>query len=102
MTQSKAKSGNSMSTTIDISSENEASHIHEKQNKLFSVPNVWYLIGRYCQQHEKQIIHSIKVGTALVLVSLLYLLDPLFEQVGESAMWAIMTVVVVYDFFAGS
>ncbi|KAI3701303.1 hypothetical protein L2E82_45957 [Cichorium intybus] len=31
------------------------------------------------------VIHSIKVGIALVLVSLLYLLDPLFEQVGENA-----------------
>lgn len=48
------------------------------------------------------VIHSIKVGIALVLVSLLYLLDPLFEQVGENAMWAIMTVVVVFEFFAGA
>ncbi|KAI3682733.1 hypothetical protein L1987_82932 [Smallanthus sonchifolius] len=50
----------------------------------------------------KKIIHSIKVGIALVLVSLLYLLDPLFEQVGENSMWAIMTVVVVFEFFAGA
>lgn len=50
----------------------------------------------------KKFIHSIKVGIALVLVSLLYLLNPLYEQVGDNAMWAIMTVVVVFEFFAGN
>ncbi|KAF5811198.1 putative aluminum-activated malate transporter [Helianthus annuus] len=91
-----------MSTTIDISNENEASRNHEKQNKLLFVSNVWYSIAKYLEQHEKKVIHSIKVGTALILVSLLYLLDPLFNHVGESSMWAIMTVVLIYDFFAGA
>ncbi|CAA3028300.1 aluminum-activated malate transporter 13-like [Olea europaea subsp. europaea] len=55
-----------------------------------------------CNYDKRNIIHSIKVGIALVLVSLLYLLDPLFKKVGENAMWAIMTVVVVFEFFAGA
>ncbi|CAI9785656.1 unnamed protein product [Fraxinus pennsylvanica] len=55
-----------------------------------------------CNYDKRRIIHSIKVGIALVLVSLLYLLDPLFKQVGENTMWAIMTVVVVFEFFAGA
>ncbi|KAG8477707.1 hypothetical protein CXB51_027709 [Gossypium anomalum] len=50
----------------------------------------------------RKVIHSVKVGVALVFVSLLYLLDPLYKQVGENAMWAIMTVVVVFEFFAGA
>ncbi|KAK1420509.1 hypothetical protein QVD17_22166 [Tagetes erecta] len=91
-----------MSTIIDISNENEASHNHEKQNKLFFISNVRCSINKYCEEHEKKIIHSIKVGTALVLVSLIYLLDPIFKHVGESAMWAVMTVVLIYDFFAGA
>ncbi|KAL7588198.1 hypothetical protein Lser_V15G37749 [Lactuca serriola] len=91
-----------MSTTIHICNENEASPNKEKQNKHFALFNVWYLISKHHEQDAKRVIHSIKVGTALVLVSLLYLLDPLFEQVGENAMWAIMTVVVVYDFYAGA
>ncbi|XVF72424.1 hypothetical protein PTKIN_Ptkin12aG0120300 [Pterospermum kingtungense] len=53
-------------------------------------------------QDMRKVIHSFKVGVALVLVSLLYLLDPLYKQVGENAMWAIMTVVVVFEFFAGA
>ncbi|XP_057965835.1 aluminum-activated malate transporter 12-like [Malania oleifera] len=50
----------------------------------------------------RRLAHSIKVGIALVLVSLLYLLDPLYEQVGDNAMWAIMTVVVIFEFFPGA
>lgn len=49
----------------------------------------------------RKLIHSVKVGVALVLVSLLYLLGPLYKRVGENAMWAIMTVVVIFEFFAG-
>lgn len=49
----------------------------------------------------KKMVHSIKVGISLVLVSLLYILNPLFDQVGENAMWAIMTVVVISEFNAG-
>ncbi|PWA77845.1 Aluminum-activated malate transporter [Artemisia annua] len=96
------KSGKYMNTIIHIPKENEASPHQEKQTKIFFLSNVWYSIKKRREQHAKRIIHSIKVGIALVLVSLLYLLDPIFEQVGESAMWAIMTVVVVYDFFAGA
>ncbi|KAK7378345.1 hypothetical protein VNO80_03784 [Phaseolus coccineus] len=61
---------------------------------------------RHKQMHRDQdtrkIIHCIKVGISLVLVSLLYLLNPLFKQVGENAMWAIMTVVVMFEFSAGA
>lgn len=54
-------------------------------------------------EHDtRNIIHSIKVGISLVLVSLLYLLDPLYEQVGENVVWAIMTVVVIFEFSAGT
>uniref|UniRef100_A0A0A0KHM3 Aluminum-activated malate transporter n=1 Tax=Cucumis sativus TaxID=3659 RepID=A0A0A0KHM3_CUCSA len=54
------------------------------------------------RQDMRKVIHSVKVAIALVVVSLLYLLDPLYNQVGDNAMWAIMTVVVVFEFFAGA
>lgn len=56
-------------------------------------------------EHDtRNMIHSIKVGISLVFVSLLFLLNPipLFEQVGENAMWAIMTVIVIFEFSAGN
>ncbi|CAK9151058.1 unnamed protein product [Ilex paraguariensis] len=60
------------------------------------------LIGMKCKNDRNKVVHSIKVGIALVLVSFLYLLDPLYEQVGDNTIWAIMTVVVVFEFFAGA
>lgn len=59
------------------------------------------LICRVGIEDYRKIIHSIKVGVALVLVSLLYLLQPLYNHVGDNAMWAVMTVVVVFEFTAG-
>ncbi|XP_024986710.1 aluminum-activated malate transporter 12-like [Cynara cardunculus var. scolymus] len=59
---------------------------------------IWKL-GR---DDPRRAIHSIKVGVSLTLVSLLYLLNPLFKGVGENVIWAVMTVVVVLEFTAGA
>nr|GEV39508.1 aluminum-activated malate transporter 13-like [Tanacetum cinerariifolium] len=83
-----------------ISTKDQIANIFTKP---LPTPRFFFLRSKLqCEQHIQKVTHSIKVGIALVLVSLLYLLDPLFEQVGENAMWAIMTVVVVFEFFAGA
>ncbi|XP_028762198.1 aluminum-activated malate transporter 13-like [Neltuma alba] len=67
------------------------------------VPVSSYLRDKTKSEHDaNKVIHSIKVGMSLVLVSLLYFLDPLYDQVGDNAMWAIMTVVVIFEFYAGA
>ncbi|GER24814.1 aluminum-activated [Striga asiatica] len=50
----------------------------------------------------RKVIHSMKVGLALVIVSLLYIVNPMFEEVGQNGMWAVMTVVVMFEFYAGA
>ncbi|MBA0736775.1 hypothetical protein Gogos_010280 [Gossypium gossypioides] len=45
----------------------------------------------------RKVIHCIKVGLALAIVSLFYFMRPLYDGVGGNAMWAIMTVVVVFE-----
>ncbi|KAJ6306672.1 hypothetical protein OIU78_021899 [Salix suchowensis] len=51
----------------------------------------------------RKVIHAIKVGIALVLVSLVYFVDTFYKEVGDdNAMWAIMTVVVIFEFHAGA
>lgn len=62
------------------------------------VGKVWKL-GK---EDPRRVIHAIKVGLALTVVSLFYLMEPLFDGVGENAIWAIMTVVVVSEFTAGA
>ncbi|KAK6947966.1 Aluminum-activated malate transporter [Dillenia turbinata] len=50
----------------------------------------------------KKVIHCLKVGMALTVVSLFYYMRPLYEGVGRNAMWAVMTVVVVFESTVGA
>lgn len=47
-------------------------------------------------------IYCLKVAVALSIVSLFYYMRPLYEGVGGNAMWAIMTVVVVFEYTVGA
>ncbi|WRX24508.1 Aluminum-activated malate transporter - like 9 [Theobroma cacao] len=53
------------------------------------------------QDDPRRLIHSLKVGLALTLVSLLYYARPLYDGFGVSGMWAVLTVVVVFEFTVG-
>ncbi|XP_019190703.1 PREDICTED: aluminum-activated malate transporter 12-like [Ipomoea nil] len=63
---------------------------------------MWKRFWNVGREDPRRAIHAIKVGVALTLVSLLYLIEPLFKEVGQNAMWAVMTVVVVLEFTAGA
>ncbi|XP_062119608.1 aluminum-activated malate transporter 10 [Humulus lupulus] len=70
---------------------------------LFSKPakflhNAWK-IG--CNDPRK-VIHCLKVGIALTAVSFFYYMRPLYDGVGGTAMWAVMTVVVVFENTVGA
>lgn len=54
------------------------------------------------QEDPRRIIHSCKVGLAITLVSLFYYFEPLYDGFGVSAMWAVITVVVVFEFSVGA
>ncbi|CAL0321822.1 unnamed protein product [Lupinus luteus] len=54
------------------------------------------------QDDPRRITHSLKVGLALTLVSMLFYVQPLYDSFGSSTMWAIMTVVVVMEFSVGA
>lgn len=49
----------------------------------------------------RKVIHCIKVGLALSIVSLFYYMRPLYDDFGGNAMWAVMTVVVVFEYTVG-
>ncbi|XP_062112539.1 aluminum-activated malate transporter 12-like [Humulus lupulus] len=63
---------------------------------------VWKTMWRVGKEDPRRVIHALKVGLSLTLVSLLYLMEPLFEGIGQNAIWAVMTVVVVLEFTAGA
>ncbi|KAG6730363.1 hypothetical protein I3842_01G075900 [Carya illinoinensis] len=50
----------------------------------------------------KKVIHGVKVGLTLFIVSLFYYMKPLYDGLGGNAMWAIMTVVVVFESNVGA
>ena len=53
------------------------------------------------QDDPRRITHSLKAGLAVTLVSLLYYLKPIYGGFGASTMWAILTVIVVFEFSVG-
>ncbi|XP_010685434.2 aluminum-activated malate transporter 2 [Beta vulgaris subsp. vulgaris] len=50
----------------------------------------------------RRIFHALKVGFAITVVSLFYYFQPLYDGFGVSAMWAVITVVVVFEFTVGA
>lgn len=58
-------------------------------------------IKKIGEDDPRRVIHSLKVGLALTLVSLFYYSRTLYKGLGDSAMWAVMTVVVVLEFSVG-
>lgn len=71
------------------------------ENIKRSANSTWITTCRVGQEDPRRLFHSLKVGFSLTLVSLLYLLEPLFKDIGQNAIWAVMTVVVVLEFTAG-
>ncbi|MFQ6654421.1 hypothetical protein Gotur_025413 [Gossypium turneri] len=53
---------------------------------------------KVAEDDPRRIVHSFKVGLAITLVSLFYYFDHLYVGFGSSAMWAVLTVIVVIEF----
>lgn len=53
------------------------------------------------QDDPRRIVHSLKVGLALTLISLIYYFKPLYDVFGDNAIWAVITVVVVLELSVG-
>ncbi|EEF28484.1 conserved hypothetical protein [Ricinus communis] len=58
-------------------------------------------IQKLGRDDPRRITHSLKVGLALTLVSLLYYSRTLYDSFGVAGMWAVLTVVVVFEFTVG-
>ena len=58
-------------------------------------------IKKLGQDDPRRIIHSLKVGLALTLVSLFNYIQPLYDRIGENSIWAVITVILVFEFSVG-
>lgn len=66
--------------------------------KLLEVARKTKALGK---DDPRRVTHSLKLGLTITIVSLLYYYKPLYANFGVSAMWAVMTVVVVFEFSVG-
>ncbi|KAJ1384563.1 Aluminum-activated malate transporter [Sesbania bispinosa] len=67
--------------------------------KLVKVKSIVKKIG---QDDPRRVIHSFKVGFALVLISILQHFRPSFYGFGDNIIWAVLTVVLVLEFSVGA
>lgn len=68
------------------------------------VMRVWMFLKKAWDlgvDEPRKFFHCLKVGVALMVVSLFYYMRPLYDGVGGSAIWAVMTVVVVFEYTVG-
>ncbi|KAM3734580.1 hypothetical protein ACB098_10G026600 [Castanea mollissima] len=78
-------------------------HIPIFAQKMKTYPGLlWKTMWTVGHDDPRRVIHAFKVGLSLTLVSLLDLMEPLFKGIGQDAIWAVMTVVVVSEFTAGA
>ncbi|EPS69609.1 hypothetical protein M569_05152 [Genlisea aurea] len=61
----------------------------------------WKELKKIGEDDPRKIVHSFKVGVALTIVSMFYYFRPLYQGMGQAGMWAILTVVVVFEFTVG-
>ncbi|CAI0544013.1 unnamed protein product [Linum tenue] len=59
-------------------------------------------VKEFGEEDPRRVIHSFKVGLALTMVSLFYYFKPLYDGFGVNAIWAVLTVVVVFEFSVGA
>ncbi|KAK7390773.1 hypothetical protein VNO78_18841 [Psophocarpus tetragonolobus] len=90
-------------TNTSNKSSRQVRYIHSFADRVKRFPGLarraTWKVGK---DDPRRVVHSLKVGIALTLVSLLYLMEPLFKGIGKNAMWAVMTVVVVMEFTVGA
>ncbi|KAI3706560.1 hypothetical protein L6452_24386 [Arctium lappa] len=54
------------------------------------------------EDDPRRIVHSLKVALAITLASMIYYLQPFYNGMGDNGMWAILTVVVVFEYTVGA
>lgn len=64
--------------------------------------SVFTTVWNSAKSDPKKALHAFKMALALVLAFLLVLLEAPYEQLGSHAIWAIMTVVIVFEFSIGA
>ncbi|XP_050937701.1 aluminum-activated malate transporter 2-like [Cucumis melo] len=69
------------------------------EEKVVELANNTKKVGK---DDPRRIVHSLKLGLAAAMVSSFYYFEPLYDSFGASSIWAIITVIVVFEFSVGA
>lgn len=69
---------------------------------MLKILEIWEKVWNIGVGDPRKVIHCFKVGLALCIVSLFYYMKPLYDDFGGNAMWAVITVVVVFEYSVGN
>ncbi|CAI9755483.1 unnamed protein product [Fraxinus pennsylvanica] len=63
----------------------------------------WILsIWEFCKEDSNRVVFSLKVGLAILLVSLLILCRAPYQVFGSSIIWSILTVAIMFEYTVGA
>ncbi|KAG6433123.1 hypothetical protein SASPL_104730 [Salvia splendens] len=91
---------------MEAETQEKASVMQRVKGWLDKIGNTISSVGkeakRLAKEDPRRVVHAFKVGLAISATSLLYYFDFFFAGFGVNAMWAVMTVVVVFEFSVGA
>lgn len=101
---SSSSSGNG-SFEINISSipKSKLPETMKKPRDVRFSCNSWMLdVWEFCKQDKNRVIFSLKVGLAVLLVSLLILFQAPYQIFGTNIIWSILTVAIMFEYTVGT
>lgn len=79
----------------------ETSMKNEEKFSSTSCKDFILRVWRFCQEDSNRVIFSLKVGLAVLLVSLLILCRAPYQVFGSSIIWSILTVAIMFEYTVG-
>lgn len=73
----------------------------KKSRKSFSCKNWIWNAWEFCKEDSNRVLFSLKVGLAVLLVSLLILFQAPYDVFGTNIIWSILTVAIMFEFTVG-
>ncbi|KAF5176797.1 Aluminum-activated malate transporter like [Thalictrum thalictroides] len=71
-------------------------------NKSFSFKEWFHNVWEFCKADVNRVIFALKVGFAVLLVSLLILFRAPYDVFGTNIIWSILTVAIMFEYTVGA